>query len=99
MEKFQEYTEKIYDLIITYGLKFLLAIVVLVIGLIIIRLLTRSVTKLMKRSNVDASLIPFLRSMFNFLLKALLIISVMGMVGIQMTSLLPSLVQPVLPLV
>ena len=32
MEKYQEQIEKIYDLIVAYGLKVLMAIIVLVIG-------------------------------------------------------------------
>jgi small conductance mechanosensitive channel len=35
---------------------------------------------------VNASLIPFLKSLINILLKVMLVISVMSMVGIQMTS-------------
>ncbi|MFO7851193.1 MAG: mechanosensitive ion channel family protein [Bacteroidota bacterium] len=41
---------------------------------------------MMKRGNVDESLIPFLRNLVSITLKTLLIISVMGMAGIQMTS-------------
>lgn len=69
-----------------YGLKLLGAIVVLVLGLWIIKILTRSSQRLMNKSKIDASLNSFLKSMINILLKILLIISVMGMMGIQMTS-------------
>jgi small conductance mechanosensitive channel len=40
----------------------------------------------MKKGNVNESLIPFLKSLTNILLKVMLVISVMSMVGIQMTS-------------
>ncbi len=40
----------------------------------------------MEKRNVDASLSPFLKSMINVILKVLLVISVMGMIGIEMTS-------------
>lgn len=86
MEKFQEVLEKLYGLFVQYGMKFVLAIVVLVLGLIVIRWITRGMVKMMKRGNVNESLIPFLRSLTNILLKVMLVISVMGMVGIQMTS-------------
>jgi len=86
MEKFNEIAAKVYELAVTYGLKFILALVVLIIGFWVIRMMTRAIIKAMTRSNVDPSLIPFLKTLFNVLLKALLIISVMGMVGIQMTS-------------
>jgi len=86
MEKFNEIAENIYNLIITYGLKFIMGIVVLLVGLWIIKVLTRSLRKFMDKRHVDPSLIPFLSNMFNAILKVLLVISVMGMVGIQMTS-------------
>jgi len=86
MEKFNELSGVAKTLITNYGVPFLQALAVLIIGLIVIRWLTRMIVRLMKRSNVSESLVPFLRTLFNFGLKALLVISVMGMVGIQMTS-------------
>jgi small conductance mechanosensitive channel len=86
MEKFQEFFERMYTLIARYGMKFILAIVVLIVGLIVIKWIIRALVRLMKKGNVNPSLIPFLRNLSNILLKAMLIISVMGMVGIEMTS-------------
>jgi small conductance mechanosensitive channel len=86
MEKFQGILENVYELIITYGMKFITAIVVLIVGLIVIKLITKALVRVMKKGNVNESLIPFLKSMTNILLKVMLVISVMGMVGIQMTS-------------
>lgn len=86
MSNFQETIERLYALFVRYGLKFVLAIVVLILGLIVIRWITRVIVKGMERRQVNESLIPFLRSIINILLKVMLIISVMSMVGIQMTS-------------
>jgi small conductance mechanosensitive channel len=86
MENFQATLERLYELFIQYGLKFVLAIVVLVVGLIVIKWITRALVRMMRKGNVNESLVPFLKSMTNILLKVMLIISVMGMVGIQMTS-------------
>jgi len=86
MEKFQDIFEKMYALIIRYGMKFILALVVLIVGLIVIRWISRALVRLMKKSNVNPSLVPFLKTLTNILLKVMLVISVMGMVGIQMTS-------------
>ena len=86
MEKFQVVLERMYALFIKYGMKFILALVVLIVGLIVIRWITRALVRMMKKGKVTESLIPFLKSMTNILLKVMLIISVMGMVGIQMTS-------------
>ncbi len=86
MEKFNITPEEIFDLVVKIGSKLLLALLVLVIGLIVIKWMTRGLIKLMKRTNLDEILIPFLKGIFNIIFKALLIISVMGMVGIEMTS-------------
>ena len=86
MEKFQEVLERMYSLFVRYGMKFLLALVVLIVGLIVIRWITRGMVKVMTKRKVNESLIPFLRSLASILLKVMLIISVMSMVGIQMTS-------------
>jgi len=86
MEKFQEIIERLYTLAVRYGIKFILAIVVLIVGLMVIKWITKTLVKVMKKREVDESLIPFLKSLTGILLKVMLVISVMGMVGIQMTS-------------
>ena len=86
MENFQVILEKVYELIVTYGMKFVMAIVVLVVGLIVIKWISKALVRMMRKGNVNESLIPFLKTLMNVLLKAMLVISVMGMVGIQMTS-------------
>ena len=40
MEKFQEIFERLYGLFIRYGMKFILAVVVLIVGLIVILVTT-----------------------------------------------------------
>lgn len=66
--------------------KLLLALVVLWIGLKLIKVLVKGIKKIMKRRSVDESLQDFLCSLVDIALKVLLIITVMGMIGIQMTS-------------
>jgi len=83
-------TEKILDqltqIAVEYGPKLLGAIVVLIIGGWVIKGLTRAIGKMMDKSKMDESLKPFLKGLVGMLLKALLIISVLGMLGIEMTS-------------
>ena len=86
MEKFQQVIENLYTLAVRYGVKLVLALVVLIIGLMVIKAITKGMVKIMKKRDMNESLIPFLKSIMNILLKVMLIISVMGMVGIQMTS-------------
>ena len=77
---------KLVDLAVSYGPKLIGAIVVLLIGLWVINMIVKSTDRLMKKRKMDESLKPFLRGMINVVLKVLLVVSVMGMVGIEMTS-------------
>jgi len=86
MENLNFDLESFYPLIIDYGLKLLLAVVTLVIGLWIIKLIMRAMVRNMEKRNVEASLRQFLSSLLSILLKIMLIISVISMVGVQMTS-------------
>lgn len=83
-------TQKIIDqlttLAVDWGPKLLGAIAVLIIGSIIIRILTRATRKMMTRSKVNVSLQKFLTNMISAVLRVMLILSILGMVGIEMTS-------------
>ncbi|NVK26063.1 MAG: mechanosensitive ion channel, partial [Gammaproteobacteria bacterium] len=74
------------DIALTYGPKLVAAIIVLIVGSFIIRGITKGLDRVMSKSNMDASLKPFLSGIFNMLLKVMLVISVLGMIGIEMTS-------------
>ncbi len=86
MENYQHIIDKAYELILTHGTKIVSAIVVLIIGLWIINRFTRVTRKLMEAKDMNISLIGFVSSLTNIGLKALLLISVAGMIGIQTTS-------------
>ena len=86
MENFNFDLSTISDLVIKYGLKLLLAVVTLIVGLWIIKLIMGTVRRNMEKRNVEASLRQFLHSIFSILLKIMLIISVISMVGVEMTS-------------
>lgn len=77
---------KAVELALVYGPKLVAAIVVLIIGLWVIKGVTRGVRTAMDTKNIDPSLKPFVVSIVNVLLKVMLVISVLGMLGIQMTS-------------
>ena len=74
------------ELTLTYGPKLVAAIIVFIIGGWIIKLLVKGIDKAMQKSGTDDSLRPFLRDIASILLKVMLIISVLGMLGIEMTS-------------
>jgi len=81
-----EYVKMVVDILVQYGPKLLGAIAVLLIGLWIVGALNKSIRKMMLKSKMDDSLVPFLSGIIGALLKILLIISVMSMLGIAMTS-------------
>ncbi len=80
------YKGYIIDFVMNYGPKLIGAILALIIGLWIVKALTRGFERIMVKSKLDDSLRPFLKSLVNTLLKAMLIISIMSMLGIEMTS-------------
>ncbi|MBN2668797.1 MAG: mechanosensitive ion channel [Bacteroidales bacterium] len=86
MELINKYLEIILNYVIKYGIQILGATIVLIIGLWIIKKFTKAIRIIMDKRDIDSSLKPFFISLLNISLKALLVISVMGMVGIEMTS-------------
>ncbi len=83
MEKLIEITNKVIE---TYGPKLIGSILVLFLGLWLVRVLVKVFTRMLERSEVDATLKPFLRSLISIGLRTLLFITVLGMMGVQMTS-------------
>ncbi len=71
---------------VEYGPKLIGAIVVFIIGIWIIKLLIKGFGKMLNKRKTDETLKPFLKSIVGALLKIMLLISVLGMVGIEMTS-------------
>lgn len=86
LNNFSYFYDKAIDFAINFGPKVIGAIVVLIVGLWVVKKASKSISKLMEKRNIDSSLRPFLTSLISTILKALLVISVMGMVGIEMTS-------------
>jgi small conductance mechanosensitive channel len=86
MKNFNFNLENLMNLAIVYGLKLLLAVITLVIGLWVIKILMRAVRKAMEKRDLDVTLRQFLLSLLGILLKILLIITVISMVGVEMTS-------------
>ncbi|MGH1487190.1 MAG: mechanosensitive ion channel family protein [Cellvibrionaceae bacterium] len=72
--------------ITTYGVQFLLALLVLIIGLWVIGKITNLVNNRITTNVKDITLAKFLSSAVNIALKVMLLISVASMVGIKTTS-------------
>jgi len=86
IENVNVYIDQLKEMAINYGPKVIGAILVLFIGFRIARGIAKQVRKMLTKGKFDDSLVPFLSSLTSTLLKILVIISAMGMLGIEMTS-------------
>jgi len=86
MENVDKYSSMATDFIMTYGPKLVGAIITLIIGLWVIKMVMKAVKKAFQKRQIDESLTPFLISIISMLLKVILGISVLSMMGIAMTS-------------
>lgn len=74
------------DVVFKFGPKLLIACLILWIGFKLIRFLVKKIEKAFEKKNLDLSLRPFLISLISILLKVLLILTVIGYLGIEMTQ-------------
>ncbi len=85
-----EYLEQAKEFLTTQGVEFglmiLKAILIQVVGMWIIKTLSKTFNKVLEKRKVDPSLLPFLKSLFYNILFVLLILSVLTSVGIEVTS-------------
>jgi small conductance mechanosensitive channel len=89
MEQFKEWfsnPEQILDLALKYGGQLVLAILTLLIGLWVIGKIVKGMRKMFEARGFDASLQSFLISLTGIVLKIMLVISVVTMLGVEMTS-------------
>lgn len=82
----EQILSKLTAMAVEWGPKLLGAILVLTIGLWVIKRITKALSHALDKRDYDPSLKSFLKSILNLLLKVMLVISVFGMVGIEMTS-------------
>lgn len=74
------------DLIFKFGPKLIIACIMLYVGFRLIRFLTKRIGKMFEKRNLDVSLRPFLLSVVSIGLKILLILTVIGYLGVEMTQ-------------
>lgn len=77
---------KAWDLLLDYGPRVLMALLVLWAGHILIKLIGRILDKTMHRREVEPTLQRFLRSLVTIALRVLLFITVIQMLGVETTS-------------
>jgi small conductance mechanosensitive channel len=87
-EQVAQYLAVIQDLLVTWGLKVIGAIALLIIGRMIAGSVRKSLGRWMERSDTDPTLSKFLTSLAYYLVLIVVVVAALGMVGIQMASVL-----------
>lgn len=82
----QKYIDQGIEMAMNYAPSFILAILTLIIGLWIVNRIVSGINLALEKGGMDATLQKFLGSLLSIGLKALLLISVAGMIGIETTS-------------
>lgn len=78
--------EKISDLVITYGIKILLALVIYFVGRWIVRAISNFLQKSMDSRDVDPTISKFVGSIAYYIMFAFVVIAALGQLGIQTAS-------------
>ena len=85
-DELMKYKDKAVELVMGYLPSVVLAILTLLVGLWVVKLIQKGIAKGLKHRGVDETLAPFLMSLSGWLLKAVVVISVASIVGVQTTS-------------
>src|SRR6056297_3852670 len=80
-----EYVQSLQDLVIQYGIKILIALIIVYIGMKVIKYIINLFDKSFS-SRLEPTLLKFLKSVFKALLTVLLVLSAASTLGIEMTS-------------
>ena len=82
----EEYIDSGMDLLLFYAPKAITALLLLIVGLYVIKVIVKSSRKLMQKRGVDITLQKFLSNLIGWALKILLFITVIAQLGIATTS-------------
>lgn len=78
--------DKVLELVQTYALPLVWALIIFIVGRMIAKVLTNVVGKMMTKSNVDETLVKFAKSMTYIALMVFVILAALGKLGIETTS-------------
>lgn len=82
----QKWIDKGLDFVSEYGIKILGAVAIWIIGSWVIKKLMKATNKLMSSRNYDESLKKFLLNLISWILKILLILTILAKLGVETTS-------------
>ncbi|MDO6596336.1 mechanosensitive ion channel [Oceanihabitans sp. 2_MG-2023] len=82
----QNWIDKGVEFLSTYGLKVIGAIAIWIIGSWVIKKIMKTISKVMAKRNYEESLQKFLLNLVGWVLKILLIVTILGNLGVETTS-------------
>lgn len=82
----EEASKYLDEFIIPFAINVAMALVIYIVGKIVVKILVGVLGKLLSKSNYDAMLIDFLKSIVNALLMVFVIIAALGQLGVDTTS-------------
>ncbi|HNE48440.1 MAG TPA: mechanosensitive ion channel [Saprospiraceae bacterium] len=82
----EKYIDNLLIKAVEFAPKLVMALITLFVGFWLINRLTRLMVAVMKKRELDETVVPFLESIVTVILKALVLVSVAGMFGIETTS-------------
>ena len=88
MEIIQSYIPKITEYAMLYGINFIKAIAIFIIGKFIVKLIAKGIGKALERSGTDQMLVKFLHNIAYALLLTFVVIASISQLGVQTASLL-----------
>lgn len=86
MTRLEQMFEHYIDVAQSFSVRLISALIVLIIGILVIRLLRGIVRKITEKRNVDPTVSGFLLNMISWLLKLLLFIAIISKLGIETSS-------------
>ena len=84
----EDFIDKITNSMVTFAINLAIAVLVFYVGKFVINRLYRLVSGMMNRRNVDTTLTTFVLSMIRIVLYFILIVTVIGILGIETSSFL-----------
>jgi small conductance mechanosensitive channel len=76
----------INQFLIKIGVNILLAVSILIIGFWLVKMVVKTLKKILRKSHTDESLVTFLSSLLTMVLKVLIVVTSITQLGVEMTS-------------
>ena len=86
IEHVNSWLEKNSDLLIQYGINFMWALVILIIGNFVTKLIATSISNVLKKRSMDKAVIDFISAIVRYLLFIVVLMAALGKLGIQTAS-------------